>query len=210
MLADIPALKTFLDEVFIIKEREHLPEISIKTRVGMSSYSEAEEIADLYAKYPLSGVIVHPRIRDDFYNNTPNLDAFNIFYEKIPHEKLVFNGDLKTTEDVGKILEKFPELSRIMTGRGLLADPFLPERISRCDETGRDDFSDHEKKIWLGFLEELYEEYERELSEGTALLKMKDLWNFMAPSFPEKKKQIKSVSRSKTGNEYRIAVRSIF
>ncbi len=187
LLADLPAFQSFLDEIFITKEREDLPEISIKTRAGVSSYSEAESIAELYSKYPFSKVIVHPRIRDDFYNNEPSLYAFSKFYEKIPHEKLVFNGDLKTTEDVRKIREIYPELSSVMIGRGLLADPFLPERIRHCDDAGRNDFTDHEKKTMLEFLEELYEEYERELSEGTALLKMKDLWNFMAISFPGQK-----------------------
>ncbi len=210
MLADTDALRSFLDEVFMAKERESLPEISIKTRAGVSSYSEAEGIASLYAKYPFSKVIVHPRIRDDFYDNEPNLYAFGLFYEKIPHEKIVFNGDLRTKEDVKKIRELYPELSCIMIGRGLLADPFLPERISRCDETGGNVFSDRENKIMLGFLEELYEEYERELSEGTAILKMKDLWNFMAVSSPEQKKQLKAIRKSRNGSEYRIAVRNIF
>ncbi|MCR5649876.1 MAG: tRNA-dihydrouridine synthase family protein [Lachnospiraceae bacterium] len=210
MLADINALRSFLDEVFIIKEREDLPEISVKTRVGVSSYSEAKEIADLYAAYPFSKVIVHPRIRDDLYNNTPSPDAFNIFYERIPNEILVFNGDLRTTEDVRKIREIFPGLSHIMVGRGLLADPFLPKRILRCEDTGGDVFSVDEKKTLLGFLEELYEEYERELSEGTAVLKMKDLWNFMEVSFPEQKKQLKAIRKSRSGSEYRMAVRSIF
>ena len=46
MLADIPALRSFLDEIFTVKESESLPEISIKTRAGVSSYNEAEGLAD--------------------------------------------------------------------------------------------------------------------------------------------------------------------
>ncbi len=210
MLEDISALRSFLDEVFMTKEKEALPEISIKTRVGVSSYSEAEDIADLYSKYPFSRVIVHPRIRDDFYDNEPDLHAFGLFYDKISHEKIVFNGDLRTTEDVRKIRKLYPGLSGIMIGRGLLADPFLPERICRCDESGGNAFSDREKKVMLGFLEELYEEYEQKLSEGTAIMKMKDLWNFMAVSFPEQKKELKAIKKSHNGSEYKIAVRSIF
>ena len=208
MLEDIRFLREFLDEVFTAKEKEDLPEISIKTRVGMSSYTEAEDIADLYAKYPFSKVIVHPRLRDDFYDNIPNLDAFGIFYDKIPHEALVFNGDLRTTEDVKAVRGSFPGISGVMAGRGLLADPFLPERIRSGDGPAEAGFSTREKKILLGFLEELYEEYERELSETTALLKMKDLWNFMAVSFPEQNKQIKAIRKSRTGVEYKAAVRS--
>ena len=206
MLEDIRTFRSFLDEIFAAKESGHLPEISVKTRVGVSSYLEAEDIADLYSRYPFSRVIVHPRIRDVFYKNEPNREAFGIFYDRIPHETLVFNGDLRTPEDVRKIREAFPEISGIMIGRGLLADLFLPERIRRGDDAAGDLSPDGEKEILSGFLEELYDEYERELSESAAIAKMKDLWNFMAVSFPDNKKQIKAISKSGNVREYKAAV----
>ena len=208
MLADLSGLRSFFDEVFAAKEKEDLPEVSVKTRVGMSSYSEAEDIASVYAEYPFSKVIVHPRIRDDYYDNKPDPDAFRLFYDKLPHNKIVYNGDLKTPEDAEKILALFPGISGIMLGRGLLSDPFLPERICEGSMKG-EEFSDREKERLLGFLEELYRGYEQELSEGTALLKMKDIWNFMADAFPEQKKQLKSIKKSRTGQEYLIAVRNL-
>ena len=208
MLEDTRALNSFLDEIFTAKENGDFPEISIKTRVGVSSYTEAEDIADIYARYPFSRVIVHPRIRDDFYKNVPDPDAFRVFYDRISHDKLVYNGDLKTAEDVKSVCRDFPGLSGIMIGRGLLADPFLPKRICMGDDNERPLFSDGEKKILLGFLEELYEAYERELSAGTAIVKMKDLWNFMSVSFPEHGKQLKAISKSRNAGEYRSAVRN--
>ncbi len=208
MLEDTRALRSFLDEVFTAKENGDLPEISIKTRVGVSFYSEAEDIADIYAMYPFAKVIVHPRIRDDFYKNVPNKDAFRVFYDRISHDKLVYNGDLRNTEDVRMVYRGFPGLSGIMLGRGLLADPFLPKRICLGGDTGGTPFSEEEKKNLLGFLEELYEEYERELSEGTAIVKMKDLWNFMAVSFPGNEKQLKAIRKSRNGSEYKTAVRN--
>ncbi len=213
MLGDLVSLRSFLDEIFREKEKADGPEISVKTRAGVSSCHEAEDIANLYAEYPFVKVIVHPRLRNDFYKNTPDLDAFGSFYKRIPHEKLVFNGDLKTPEDTEKILNAFPGLSCVMLGRGLLMDPFLPERIqhknSARESTGHEGFSSREKERLTGFLEELYEEYAQNLSDGTALLKMKDIWNFMAPSFPSQKKQIKSILKSRSGPEYRNAVRNL-
>ncbi len=208
MLEDTRALRSFLDEIFKAKENGELPKISIKTRAGVSFYSEAEDIADIYADYPFSKVIVHPRIRDDFYKNAPNPDAFGAFYDRIPHESLVYNGDLKTPEDVRKICGDFPGLSGIMIGRGLLADPFLPKRICLGEDAGKNSFSNEEKRILHGFLIELYEEYERELSEGTAIIKMKDLWNFMAVSFPGHEKQVKAIRKSRNGSEYKDAVKN--
>ncbi|MBR5377235.1 MAG: tRNA-dihydrouridine synthase, partial [Lachnospiraceae bacterium] len=161
---------------------------------------------------------VHPRIRDDYYDNKPDPEAFRIFYEKLPHNKIVYNGDLKTPEDVCRILDRFPDLSHIMLGRGLLTDPFLPERIHRiCSGQEepvpcvfRERFSDKEKQILSGFLDELYLEYAQELSEGTALLKMKDIWNFMKDAFPDQEKTIKEIKKSRTGQEYRLAVKRLF
>ena len=87
MLRDLSALRFFLDEVFSAEETSDMPEVSIKTRAGFSSYDETADIAKLYAEYPLSAVIVHPRIREDFYDKVPDLNAFGIFYEHIDHEK---------------------------------------------------------------------------------------------------------------------------
>ena len=218
MLSDLDNLKAFLDEIFYAKETETLPEISVKTRVGVCSYGEAQNVAALYARYPFARVIVHPRIRDDFYNGKPNTDAFRCFYELLPHEKLVFNGDLNSVEDVGKVLEVFPGLSAVMLGRGLLADPFLPEKIHRNyinSDANYDGLKGmhspkQEKEALAGFLDELYKEYEHSFSENAAILKIKDLWNFMASSFPEQDKQLKAVRRSRTAQEYRLAVRILF
>ena len=96
-----------------------------------------------------------------------------------------------------------------MTGRGLLADPFLPERIKKHENLGKDGFSDREKEILSGFLDELFDEYERDISEGTALLKMKDLWNFMASSFPGQDKKLKAIRKARSGYEYKAAVKRI-
>ena len=41
--------------------------MSIKTRTGFYSHDEFENILKVYSKYPLSKLIVHPRIREEFY-----------------------------------------------------------------------------------------------------------------------------------------------
>ncbi len=209
MLRDLAAMRSFLDIIFGGDEAGDMPEISIKTRAGVSSCDEADEIAVLYSGYPFSAIIVHPRSRDDQYDNTPDLKAFGAFYERISHDRLVFNGDIRSVKDAEKILDHFPGIRGIMTGRGLLADPFLPERIRSRESMGDVGFSDREKAIVHGFLTELYDEYERDLSEGTALLKMKDLWNFMAVSFPDSEKKLKAIRKARSGLEYKAAVKSI-
>ncbi len=205
MLEDPEKLRAFFDEIFNTKNPDEFPQISVKMRVGVSSYDEAEKLAGICAGYPISKFIVHPRIRDDLYNNVPNLDAFRVFYEKIPHEKLVYNGDLKTPEDVEKITKLFPGLQSVMIGRGLLADPFLPSKLH-----GEYNKNGGEPRILAGFLNELYDEYKKIMSdERSVLFKMKDIWNFMSASFPENSKQVKAIKKSKNGMEYKTAVREL-
>jgi len=205
LLEDPEKLRSFFDEIFNLKTPDELPEISVKTRVGLSSYTEAEKIADILSHYPLSRIIVHPRIRDDFYSNVPNLDAFRVFYEKLPVEKLVYNGDLKTPEDVEMIRELFPGLQSVMIGRGLLADPFLPSKLH-----GKYDKNVNGSRILAGFLDELYGEYKKIMSdERSVLFKMKDIWNFMSASFQENRREIKAIKKSKNGTEYKMAVREL-
>ena len=218
MLGDLSKLEAFLDEVFSAKERGDIPEVSVKTRVGVASYDEAEGIASLYSRYPFSKVIVHPRIRDDYYNNSPNMEAFKIFYDRIRHERLVINGDLKTAGDIEGILKSFPDIGGVMIGRGILADPFLPEKIRTklALKEGADDeavyagLSDRDREMLFGFLEELHEQYLLALSDDrAALFKMKDIWNFTAAAFPDQERQLRAIIKSRNGQEYKTAVRSL-
>ena len=126
MLADKQKLRAFFDAVFAGND---LPQISVKTRVGTEDPSEAAQIAELYSEYPFSHIIVHPRLLKDLYKGSVRLDCFREFYERIPADKLVFNGDINTREDALAVTEEFPGIEEIMTGRGVLKDPFLPEKI---------------------------------------------------------------------------------
>ena len=207
MLDDLLIFSRFLDAYFEAKEKENLPELSVKTRVGLDSYDEAGDIARLYKRYPFSKIIVHPRIRKDFYKNKPDPEAFRVFYDMLPAEKLVYNGDLFTVEDVSAIRAEFPMINGVMLGRGLLADPFLAKKI-RGDHNQK---PDEERRIIKAFLEELYSAYEEEMSgERDVLFKMKDIWQFIGPGFPEASKELKTIRKCRGKEEYFSAVNSIF
>lgn len=44
-------------------------------------------LLEIYNKYPLEELIVHPRTQKDFYKNSPNLDVFE---EMFKHSKCPF------------------------------------------------------------------------------------------------------------------------
>ena len=120
ILGDPDELDRFLENAFDICPLS----ISVKTRIGMESEDEWEKLCKIYARYPFEELIVHPRVRSDFYSNSPRLDAFSYAVEMI-RVPLCYNGDINTVEDYERIHTLFPTVDRVMIGRGLLADPGL-------------------------------------------------------------------------------------
>ena len=62
---------------------------------------------EVYNRYPISELTVHPRIQKEFYKGVPHLDVFaDILKES--RNPIVYNGDLFTAEH----MKKFRENSR--------------------------------------------------------------------------------------------------
>ena len=65
-------LDLFLEEVF-----QNCPiDISVKTRIGTESGEEFPKLMDIYNKYPIKELIIHPRTQKDFYKNNCDSDAY--------------------------------------------------------------------------------------------------------------------------------------
>ena len=82
-------LDHFLEEIFA----ECPLRISVKTRVGVNDAGEWEHLLSIYEKYPMEELIIHPRVQKDFYNNTPDMEAFLYAVENSRHT-LCYNGHL--------------------------------------------------------------------------------------------------------------------
>ena len=95
-LAVTDQLDSFLDKIFNACDCK----ISIKTRVGKDSPDEWEDLLAIYEKYPLSELIVHPRIQKDFYKYTPRMETYRYAAEHSRHS-LCFNGAKDTGTLVG-------------------------------------------------------------------------------------------------------------
>lgn len=223
MLKDIEKLDAFLDKVF---SAEGLPAVSVKTRAGVEDPAEVNAIAKLYKKYPFDKIIVHPRLLKDYYKGCVRRDCFRVFYENFEPGKLVFNGDINTAEDAAGIAREFPGVDKIMTGRGLLSDPLLPEKIraAGADNTSApadapadapsdapadapvdapfDAPADAVERIFA-FLDELWDEYAAYLSgEADVLAKMKELWSYLYRSFDDGDSILKAVRKARTKRDY--------
>lgn len=206
-LKDPFALDRFFDEIFAKAGSDNLPRLSVKTRIGYDDANEAGDLARIYARYPFSEIIIHPRLGKDNYKGTPNMDAFKIMHEvlKVAGDfKITYNGDLFSLSDVERLLRDYPDIDRIMMGRGLLRDPYLAARIKGEDPT-------NEGTVICAFLRDLFDEYAKVLSgEKDVLFKMKDLLIYMTQGFLSDSKEVKRIKKARSKEEILLAAGSLF
>jgi tRNA-dihydrouridine synthase len=191
-------LDEFLEEIFTESETK----ISIKTRIGKDNPDEFYRILEIYNKYKMEELIIHPRIQKDFYNNKPNL---NVFEEavKLSKNPLCYNGDIRSVADYQSIIERFPAIDRIMLGRGLIGNPELILEI--MGEAKKD------KKVWKQFHDEVYHGYQEIMSgDKNALFKMKEFWFYASKMFTNSDKYAKRIKKAQKASEYEDAVSSLF
>lgn len=198
-LEDTYALEKFLDEVF-----EKCPmKISVKTRVGMYDTCEWEDILAVYAKFPLEELIIHPRLREDYYKGKPRLETVKrAIAAQLPFP-ICYNGDITSTATFTDIIKELPTVDRVMVGRGLLRNPALVSELSGSDK----------KDCLEAFMSELANRYEEQYGVGqdtNCLFKLKDVWNHLGMNYPENEKLLKAIRKSDTLSEYRIAVKRFF
>ena len=103
--------------------------MSIKTRIGVTSPAEFERLLELYTRYPICELTVHPRTRVQFYKGQPHKEVFARALEQTALP-LVYNGDLFLPEDCFALERSFPGTRAMMLGRGLLANPALARTLA--------------------------------------------------------------------------------
>ena len=169
---------------------------SIKIRLGMKDNATLAKRAALIASFPLKEIIIHPRTGTQMYEGAVDLDAFA---DVLPTMRcpVVYNGDIKTLEDYRRITTRFPTLSGVMLGRGLIADPFLASDIKSGEKTPCNPAAVSD------FLNELYRIYRITLCGPSPVLgRMKELWGITHEYFDEGARILRAVQRSNTLDEY--------
>lgn len=198
LLAFPSDLRQFLDELFSGAEIG----ISIKTRIGMEHPSEFEALLEIYNAYPLTELIIHPRVRKDFYRNHPNLSSYQEAL-KNSRSPVVYSGDLFTPEGVFAFVQAYPSSMAVMLGRGLLANPGLGATVMGGAPLTKDRLLDFHQDLYLRYQEVLF-------GEKPVLHKIKELWHYMICLFPDHEKHAKLLRKSQTLGDYEAAVSAIF
>ncbi|MCI7656625.1 tRNA dihydrouridine synthase [Anaerotignum sp.] len=193
-LAEREKLGAFLDEVY---EQTPIP-VSLKTRLGMRDQMEIVELLELFRPYPVKEWILHARIREDYYKYDPRLDAFEVAAKESPFP-LCYNGDIFSVEDYERICQRFPQVTSVMLGRGLMANPALVRQINGGKPCTKEEFLSFHNRICHG--------YEEIMSgDRNVLFKMKELWAYWESLFIGEEKRIKKIKKANSLTEYHAAV----
>ena len=101
---------------------------SVKCRLGYFDPKEIEAIIPIFNRFPLSELIIHPRIGKQLYKGEADVERFKALTPYI-NAPLVYNGDIFSVESFKRICNTVQPVNQFMLGRGLLANPFLAEEI---------------------------------------------------------------------------------
>lgn len=197
-LSQPQALARFLDQIFQTLDVN----ISIKTRIGVENLEEWPPLLDLFQRYPICELIIHPRLRRDFYRGQPRREAFTyaVAHSRLP---LCYNGDLFSPQDCWDLVRQFPTVGRLMAGRGLVCNPALGRQLQGGPPLTKAELQ--------AFHDRLLDGYQSVLSGDWPVLgKMKELWSYWARLFPAPEKPLKAMRKAKTLTDYTFAAQSLF
>ena len=102
--------------------------LSVKMRSGLDDTQQGVDMVRLLNNYPLTEVIIHPRLVVQQYKGEPDWDAFDAMAQLCRHP-LVANGDINKTIDFELLKNRFPQVQCWMMGRGWLGNPSLAMEI---------------------------------------------------------------------------------
>lgn len=193
--------------------------ISLKTRLGVADMEDWEELLEIYEKYSVEELIIHPRIQRDFYKHPIRWEGVELALERwertgssIP---ICYNGEIHSLAEYRELRQKYPQIQRVMLGRGVLKNPFLAAQLRQW-ESGRQAQEEipaakqHREILWA-FHQELLGGYREIMSgEQNALFRMKELWSYFGESFPGKERALKKIRKAGNMAQFEAAVREVF
>ena len=189
MLRQPEQLDAFLDAVF-----SSCPvRISVKTRLGLENPEEFPRLLEIFNRYPITELTVHPRIRKDFYKEPIRPEWFRYALENSKNP-LCYNGDILTKADADAIAG----VDAVMIGRGLIADPGMLDPVGTTIP------------VLENFLNELLEAYTEAFGGSrNAMFRMKENWGLLRSRFDGGDKLWKQLLKTTDVAEYQAITAQI-
>ena len=186
----------------VVKCVQSNPEItfSVKMRLGMQDPNEWKLLLPYLNKINLKHITLHPRIAKQQYGGEVDLDQFESFLKESKNP-VVYNGDLKTPQEIENIVKRFPSISGIMVARGILARPSLLQEYG----TGTEIPKDERISTMLAFHRELFNHYNSILCGDSQIIsKIQPFWEYSEDEIG--RKAWKAIKKAVNLPKYQTAV----
>lgn len=177
LLADPDFLDRFLDEVF---SGVSLP-VSVKTRLGYNTPEEFPRLLEIFNRYPIACLTVHPRVRPEKYRGTVHMDQFAWACAESKNP-VCYNGDLTSVSGVRALEARFPDLSAAMIGRGAIADPALFRRLRGGPAASKEELQAFTTDLYRAY-QDFYRQAAPDGQSAPASQRMKEVWFYLIHLF---------------------------
>ena len=166
-------------------------EYSVKMRIGWDKNDQWRDILTLLDIIRPANIAVHPRTGKQQYKGELDIQQFEALLAASPWP-VIYNGSLRTVEDIEQTLQRYPTLAGVMVGSGLAANPGMFAPDASPDDYRR-------------FHDLLVEGYTEQLNGGEAQLvrHLQDIWQTFLPGTSHK--LFKAIRKSRTLDQYENA-----
>ena len=166
-------------------------EYSVKMRIGWDKNDQWRDILPLLDIIRPANIAVHPRTGKQQYKGELDIQQFEALLSASPWP-VIYNGSLRTVEDIEQTLQRYPTLAAVMVGSGLAANPGMFAPDASPDDYRR-------------FHDLLVEGYTEQLNGGEAQLvrHLQDIWQTFLPGTNHK--LFKAIRKSRTLDQYENA-----
>ena len=198
MLRDLDKLDAFLAALFAKAEGP----LTVKTRLGVEKPEEFAAVLEVYNRYPIAELTIHPRVMRQQYRGIADREAFA---KALPECRMpvCYNGDLTTVEQLRALEADFPTVQSLMVGRGIIADPALFRQALGGPAATKEELR--------GYLDDLYHGYTALFgSAGCAISRMKGHWFYLIHRFEGSERLEKQLRKLREPWEYETVVNQIF
>ena len=201
-------LLPYPDRIDALLERilNHIPnQLSLKVRLGRFNRDEIFDLMPIFNRYPLTEIVIHPRTGVQMFKGEVDLDAFQRCVSLSNHP-IVYNGDIVSLISFKKLKQKLSYISTWMIGRGVLANPFLPEMI----KTGHSNISSVLFRL-KAFHDTLFNCYLEKLCGPSHLLqRMKGIWGYLARNLADGSHLLKQIRKTEDLRRYHHVIDAYF
>jgi len=192
LLRDTAVLEALLEGLF-----SHAPgKLSLKTRIGILDGAEFDDLCRVYARFPASLVIIHPRTLAAKYTGAPDMEAFSRCCSILPGP-VSCNGSFVSVKALREFEEAFPEVETVMIGRGLVADPALCRKAKGGAAASPEEIRAFSEALASAYLEAFR-------SDRNVLFRMKEQWLHLRRLFRGGEGFVKAIGKAKTLGELRL------